>query len=325
MAKKAQKDERPPPVSSEEWLECGAALLSLAEDAPAEDLWNEVRGGDRDRAVEAIMSSHAFARAAKAWVWWSRLVASMQLSSLKLCDAAEERQLTEHLLNHLVWLVAPKPDSIRVGDQSFDPYARSWTSEAKSPADFAAMWRRAVSPPARRQSSPPWSIPSPIAATGGERPDPRERIMADPPWLAGVALDMLCREFRVIGGSSVEAEFVRCPSTEWCQIALFDSLDDFVKACLKKMAWGRSWFNSEMLGDVEEISPYWSFWTSRKWVLAAAHMAHPLATAALPTAILSDLKDYLKRLSRDNNDHHAGRKEIALAPDELAVLIEERG
>ena len=337
MAKKARQSRRddrpPPPVSCDEWQECGSLLLSLAEpsNAPAEEVWREVRSGDRLSAVRAIEGSDAVGRAMKAWLWWARLITSMQLSKEVTLSNDGEQKLLEHLSAHISFLIAPKPETIcirvtgRVEERK--AYARSWFSETQTTEDLAKMWGRAVSLPGRRRATSPWAIPSPIAAAG-ERTDPRDRIMADPPWLAGVGLDILSREYRHVTAPDVQ-EAVRCSTTTTglFQRAFIKALDGFVRASLRTMAGGRTWFASEGLDDDLEFSLYFSFWASRHWVVEAAHLSHPWAGCALPTAVMVDLRDYVKRLAKDNNDHssQSDRPLIHSAdPADLAAMIEER-
>lgn len=345
MAKRARQTRRnerpPPPVSFEEWQECGSLLLSLAEpsNAPAEEVWREVRRGDRLAAVRAVSGSEAVARAIKAWLWWARLITSMQLSKEVTLSNDGEQELLEHLSSHVSYLIAPKPETIRLRVTAVEDnktslrveerkaYGRSWFSETQTIEGLADMWRRAVRLPERRRATSPWAIPSPIAAAD-ERTEARDRIMVDPPWLAGVGLDILSREYRHVTAPEGQ-EAVRCSTTttDLFQRAFIQALDGFVRASLKTMAGGRTWFASEGLDDDLEFSPYFSFWGSRHWVVEAAHLSHPLAGCALPTAVLVDLRDYVKRLAKENNDHssQAGRPLIHSAdPDDLAALIEER-
>lgn len=320
------------PVSPQEWLNCGEVILALAEpaNAPSEDLWHAVRSsaGDRDAAVRAIADDAAIRGAARAWLHWSRLVASMVTNRTLALSSDEEDELFEHLMSHLAWMLVKKPELIRVEDEPRRPYARSWFSESESPDDLAEMWRRAVRPPGRRRAASPWIVRSPIAAAG-EGTDPRDRIMVDPPWLQGWSLDCLCREFVYRAESGiVGVQPKRHVSTDF-QVSLIRLLDAFVKASLKQMAGFRAWFASELLDDEVEggFSVYWSFWASRKWARGAAHLAQPLAVAAIPTQIRTDMKDYLKRLAKLNHDHpsQSGRPKIeSVDPTDLEAVIEAR-
>ncbi len=307
MALKRETDKQSP-VSPQEWLSCGEMILALAEpaNAPSKDLWHAVSADDRATAVRAIAESEGVWRAVQGWLKWSRLVASMVSKRPLVLSSEDESELCEHLIGHLSLMLVKKPEIIRVEGEPRKPYARSWFSESwASPDGLAQMWRAAVSPPGRRRAASPWAIPSPVAATG--EPDRRDAMMTDPSWLQGWMLDALSREWNCQQiGKDIVVVTKRHAAIERFQVSFVRSLDGFVRASL---------------------SCYWSFWASRKWVRDAAHLAMPLAVSAIPTQIRLDLKDYLKRLAKTNDDHpsQSSRPKIeSVDSADLEALIEER-
>ncbi len=330
MALKRETDKQSP-VSPQEWLSCGEMILALADpaNAPSKDLWHAVSADDRATAVRAIAESEGVWRAVQGWLKWSRLVASMVSKRPLVLSSEDESELCEHLIGHLSLMLVKKPEIIRVEGEPRKPYARSWFSESgASPDGLAQMWRAAVSPPGRRRAASPWAIPSPVAATG--EPDRRDAMMTDPSWLQGWTLDALSREWNCQQiGKDIVVVTKRHAAIERFQVSFVRSLDGFVRASLKDAAGFRAWFKSEMLDDEVEggFSCYWSFWASRKWVRDAAHLAMPLAVSAIPTQIRLDLKDYLKRLAKTNDDHpsQSSRPKIeSVDSADLEALIEER-